>query len=196
MPPPKAHASRSACSRSIPRRSANGTRTACPQVNPWSKSAAAASTTSGMTDSESAIRRVDRIAPDGGTPRAPLPCWAGDHAMPWKTTTDRAKKDLAEGKRPTTAAGEFVKEEMEHIRRGKHGARSTKQAIAIGLSKARREGIPLKPPQQGKTSASTRRKAEQDYEVGQHKRKPRASSRRRSRVREEVMKREPRSAAS
>lgn len=116
--------------------------------------------------------------------------------MPWKTTVEHAKEDLREGKAPTTAAGEFVKEEMEHIRRGKHGAANTKQAIAIGLSKARRAGVPLKPPKKGKTSASTRRKAERDYEAGQGKRKPRAGSAKRSRVREEVLKREPRSAAS
>jgi hypothetical protein len=63
--------------------------------------------------------------------------------MPWKTTMRRAKEDLREGKSPTTAAGEFVKEEMEHIRRGKHGARSPKQAIAIGLSKARQKGAKI-----------------------------------------------------
>jgi hypothetical protein len=67
-----------------------------------------------------------------------------------KTTVERAKKDLREGKSPTTAAGEFVHEEIEHVRRGKHGARSPKQAIAIGLSKARRAGVPLPPPAKGK----------------------------------------------
>ena len=66
--------------------------------------------------------------------------------MPEKETVERAKKDLREGKKPTTAAGEFVREEMEHIREGKHGARSTKQAIAIGLSKARRAGVKLPSP--------------------------------------------------
>ncbi len=79
--------------------------------------------------------------------------------MPEKQTIERAKQDLREGKRPTTAAGEFVREEMEHIREGKHGARSTKQAIAIGLSKARRAGIPLSPPRRGETSEKTRRSA-------------------------------------
>ncbi len=79
--------------------------------------------------------------------------------MPEKQTIERAKQDLREGKRPTTAAGEFVREEMEHIREGKHGARSTKQAIAIGLSKARRAGIPLSPPRRGQTSEKTRRSA-------------------------------------
>ncbi len=115
--------------------------------------------------------------------------------MPWKTTVEHAKEDLREGKAPTTAAGEFVKEEMEHIRRGKHGAANTKQAIAIGLSKARRAGIKLKPPTRSKTSESTRRKAERDYEAGEGKRNPRSSAKG-SRGREEVLKREPRSAAS
>ncbi len=116
--------------------------------------------------------------------------------MPWKTTMDRARKDLKEGKRPTTAAGEFVKEEMEHVRRGKHGARSTKQAIAIGLSKARRAGVPLPPPGKGRTSERTRRSAQAAYEVGQGQRKPRAPSRRRGRAVERALKREPRSSAS
>src|SRR5215468_2057343 len=100
--------------------------------------------------------------------------------MPEKQTVRKAKKDLREGKSPTTAAGEFVHEETEHIRRGKHGARSTKQAIAIGLSKARRAGVPLKPPGRGQTTERTRRSAEAAYEVGQGKRKPRTTSRRRA----------------
>lgn len=70
--------------------------------------------------------------------------------MPWKTALDRAKKDLRAGKAPTTAAGEFVREELEHVRRGKHGARSSRQAVAIGLSKARRAGVPLPPPRRRK----------------------------------------------
>ena len=76
--------------------------------------------------------------------------------MPDRTTVKKAKEDLREGKSPSTAAGEFVHEEMDHIRHGKHGARSTKQAIAIGLSKARRAGVPLKPPKKGRTSRRTR----------------------------------------
>ena len=72
--------------------------------------------------------------------------------MPEKRPMDRAQEDLREGKEPSTAAGEFVREEMHHIREGKHGARSTKQAIAIGLTKARRAGDPLKPPGEGQTS--------------------------------------------
>jgi hypothetical protein len=66
--------------------------------------------------------------------------------MPEKATKQRAKGDLREGKSPSTAAGEFVREKIDHVREGKHGARSPQQAIAIGLSKARRAGIPLKPP--------------------------------------------------
>jgi hypothetical protein len=73
--------------------------------------------------------------------------------MPEKETLRRARKDKAEGKAPSTQAGEFVREEIEHIREGKHGARSTKQVIAIGLSKARRSGVKL-PPQKGTASAS------------------------------------------
>src|SRR5882672_10626307 len=104
--------------------------------------------------------------------------------MPEKETVQRAKKDLREGKSPTTAAGEFVREEMEHIREGKHGARSTKQAIAIGLSKARRAGVPLKPSAKGA------------YEIGQGRRKPRRPSARRSRAVLAALKREGRKAAS
>src|SRR5690348_9388273 len=84
--------------------------------------------------------------------------------MPEKATLERARRDKRQGKAPTTQAGEFVREEMEHIREGKHGARSTKQAIAIGLSKARRSGVDLKPPRTG--SSRTKRKAERDYELG------------------------------
>jgi hypothetical protein len=90
--------------------------------------------------------------------------------MPWKTTIKKARADLRAGKSASTAAGEFVREEMEHIRRGKHGARSPEQAIAIGLSKARRAGVPLKPPKKGQAKKSTRQSAERDYEVGQGRR--------------------------
>lgn len=114
--------------------------------------------------------------------------------MPEKSTVQHAKKDLREGKSPTTAAGEFVHEEIEHVRQGKHGARSPQQAIAIGLSKARRAGIPLKPPARGKAKESTRKSAERDYRKGQTDRgKPRRKS---SRARVAVLKREPRSTAS
>jgi hypothetical protein len=115
--------------------------------------------------------------------------------MPEKQTLRRAREDAREGKSPTTQAGEFVREEVHHIREGKHGARSTKQAIAIGLSKARRAGVKLKPPRRGKASARTRKKAEQDYSRGQsHSR--RKTSTRRSRARRQALKREGRSAAS
>ncbi|HEY1905790.1 MAG TPA: DUF6496 domain-containing protein [Myxococcaceae bacterium] len=116
--------------------------------------------------------------------------------MPEKRTVEKAKEDLREGKSPTTAAGEFVHEEMDHIREGKHGARSTKQAIAIGLSKARRAGVPLKPPRKGSTSRRTRRSAQRAYEVGQKKRKPRSPSKRRSRATSRALRREGRRAAS
>ena len=79
--------------------------------------------------------------------------------MPEKETIERAQRDKREGKAPTTQAGEFIREEMHHIREGKHGARSTKQAIAIGLSKARRAGVDLPPPKQGQASARTRARA-------------------------------------
>ena len=87
--------------------------------------------------------------------------------MPEKETLQRAREDAREGKSPSTQAGEFVREEIDHIREGKHGATSAKQAIAIGLSKARRAGVKLPPPKAGKTSAETRKKAERDYEKGQ-----------------------------
>jgi hypothetical protein len=93
--------------------------------------------------------------------------------MPNKSTVEAAKKDLREGKSASTAAGEFVHEEIEHVREGKHGARSPQQAIAIGLSKARRAGVPLKPPAPGKTSAATRKRSEHDYEKGQSEPKTR-----------------------
>ena len=86
--------------------------------------------------------------------------------MPDKETIERAKKDKAEGKSPSTQAGEFVHEEIEHIREGKHGARSTKQAIAIGLSKARRAGVDLPPPKKGKYSDETREQAIRELEIG------------------------------
>jgi len=82
--------------------------------------------------------------------------------MPEKKTVERARKAKREGKAPTTQAGEFVREEMEHIREGKHGARSTKQAIAIGLSKARRAGVKLAAPKKGKASQRTRKQAQRD----------------------------------
>jgi hypothetical protein len=112
--------------------------------------------------------------------------------MPEKQAMERAKKDLRRGKRPSTAAGEFVREEIEHIRGGKHGARSAQQAIAIGLSKARRAGVPLAPPPKGRAKASTRRKAEKDLAAGRHH----TTSRKRSRAVTGALRREPSRAAS
>jgi hypothetical protein len=114
--------------------------------------------------------------------------------MPEKETVERARKAQQKGKSGSTQAGEFVREEMHHIREGKHGARSTKQAIAIGLWKARRAGVDLPPPEKGTVSEKTRRSAKRAYQAGQ-RRKPKAS-RRRSRATELALKREPRNAAS
>jgi len=114
--------------------------------------------------------------------------------MPWKTTLKRAKKDKEEGKAPSTQAGEFVHEEMEHIRRGKHGARNTKQAIAIGLSKARRAGVKLAAPKAGTTSSRTRKQAKRDLAKAAHGQVK--TSHKRSVAREGALKREPHSAAS
>ena len=87
--------------------------------------------------------------------------------MPEQKTLKRVKKDKREGKAPSTQAGEFIREEMHHIREGVHGARSTKQAIAIGLSKARRAGVDLPPPEKGTVSEKTRKNAQRAYEEGQ-----------------------------
>jgi hypothetical protein len=115
--------------------------------------------------------------------------------MPEKKTLERARKAKREGKSPTTQAGEFVREEIEHVREGKHGARSTKQAIAIGLSKARRAGVKLKPPRKGQTSERTRQSAERAYRAGQS-RQPKRPSPRRSRATLRALKHEPRSTVS
>lgn len=114
--------------------------------------------------------------------------------MPEKQTVERASDAKRKGKSASTQAGEFVREEMHHIREGKHGARSTKQAIAIGLSKARRAGVNLPPPEKGTVSETTRRNAKRAYHAGR-RRKPK-TSRRRSRASELALKREPRNAAS
>lgn len=115
--------------------------------------------------------------------------------MPEKKTTERARKAAREGKAPTTQAGEFVREEIEHVREGKHGARSPKQAIAIGLSKARRAGVPLAPPKKGRASEATRKQAERDVEKGQSGRKQ-APSKKRSAAAAKALKREPRGTTS
>jgi hypothetical protein len=115
--------------------------------------------------------------------------------MPERMTLQRARRKQHEGKRPTTQAGEFVREEIEHIREGKHGARSTQQAIAIGLSKARRAGVKLPPPKKGKASGSARAKAAQDYEKGQAGRRTKTAPRQ-SRATLAALRREGRGAAS
>src|SRR5438105_15593994 len=106
--------------------------------------------------------------------------------MPEKETIQRARRDKAQGKSPSTQAGEFVREEVHHVREGKHGARSPKQAIAIGLSKARRAGVKLQPPRVGRASTETRRKAERDVARG---RKPHSAAPKRSRATKGALKR-------
>jgi hypothetical protein len=108
---------------------------------------------------------------------------------------ERARRDAAEGKSASTQAGEFVKEEIDHVREGKHGARSAKQAIAIGLSKARRLGVDLPPPGKGTTSNATRRQAIRDVKKGGSSPKP-PVSRTRSRATSKALRREGRSAAT
>ena len=116
--------------------------------------------------------------------------------MPEKRTIQRARKDKRQGKAASTQAGEFVREEIDHIREGQHGARSTKQAIAIGLSMARRAGVNLKPPKKGMTSEKTRKGAARSYARG-HGAPARAKpSAKRSRASLQALKREGRAAAS
>lgn len=115
--------------------------------------------------------------------------------MPRKETIEKAREDAREGKSPSTQAGEFVREEIDRIRSGEHGARSPQQAIAIGLSEARRAGVDLPPPKRGTTKKSARKSAEYAYDVGQGKRKPHRRPRI-SRAVKQVLKREPRSSAS
>src|SRR5207249_862720 len=112
---------------------------------------------------------------------------------PDKETIRKAQRDKRKGKSPSTQAGEFVHAELDKIRKGEHGARSAKQAIAIGLSEARRAGVDLKPPSKGKASEKTRRSAESAYEKGQ---KHEPVSRTRSRARQKALKKEPTSSAS
>src|SRR5678809_722725 len=115
--------------------------------------------------------------------------------MPEKETLERARKDKREGKAASTQAGEFVREEMEHIREGKHGAQSTKQAVAIGLSKARRAGVKLPPPRKGQVSKETREQAKRDVKIGRKTAKKKTSAKR-SRAALNKLKREGRSAVS
>jgi len=115
--------------------------------------------------------------------------------MPERETLERAKQDKREGKAASTQAGEFVHEEIEHIREGKHGARSTKQAIAIGLSKARRAGVNLPPPKKGQTSKQTRERAERDIDQGRSGSRKKPATKR-SRATSRALKLEGHSAAS
>jgi len=112
--------------------------------------------------------------------------------MPEQQTLKRARQDAREGKSPSTQAGEFVKEEMDHIREGKHGARSAKQAIAIGLSKARRAGVKLPAPEPGQAGAATRKQARRDLQHASSS----STSVKRSRATLQALKKEGRSAAS
>src|SRR5437870_636030 len=113
--------------------------------------------------------------------------------MPEKETIERAREDAREGKAPTTQAGEFVREEIHHVREGKHGARSPEQAIAIGLSKARRAGVKLPPPPKGKARKKTRQSAKRALKRGRSAKRP---SRTRARAIRRALKREGRKAAS
>jgi hypothetical protein len=115
--------------------------------------------------------------------------------MPDKKTIERPRRDKREGKSATTQAGEFVRAQIDRIRRGFHGARSSKQAIAIGLSEARRAGVDLPPPAKGKTKSSTRKSAKYAYEAGQGRRKTKRRPRV-SRAVTSVLKHEPRSTVS
>ncbi|HKU95655.1 MAG TPA: DUF6496 domain-containing protein [Vineibacter sp.] len=115
--------------------------------------------------------------------------------MPDKRTIEKARRDKRRGKSATTQAGEFVREEVHKIRRGAHGARSTRQAVAIGLSEARRAGVDLPPPKRGRTKSRTRRSASYAYAVGQGRRTPKRRPRV-ARAVKKVLKGEPRTAAS
>ncbi|SAK63801.1 hypothetical protein AWB80_02924 [Caballeronia pedi] len=118
--------------------------------------------------------------------------------MPEKKTLERAAKAKRAGKSPSTQAGEFVKEQIDHIREGKHGAKSAKQAVAIGLSEARRSGVKMKPPKKGTTSEATRKKAAQDTKAAHRtKKSPSTESKaKRSAASTRVLKRESTKAAS
>jgi hypothetical protein len=115
--------------------------------------------------------------------------------MPLKRTVAKARRDKRQGKSATTQAGEFVHEEIDKIRHGEHGARSTKQAIAIGLSEARRAGVDLPPPKRGQVTERTRKGAEYAYEAGQGRRKPKRRPRV-SRAVTKALKREPHNTVS
>jgi Family of unknown function (DUF6496) len=114
--------------------------------------------------------------------------------MPEEDVIERAHRDAAEGKSPSTQAGEFVREEIEHVREGKHGARSPQQAIAIGLSKARRAGINLPAPKKGRSSSKLRRQAQRDLSKGRSRN--RKSSAKRSRATSNALRRESKNSVS
>jgi hypothetical protein len=116
--------------------------------------------------------------------------------MPEAKTIERARRDKRQGKSASTQAGEFVKEEVRHIREGKHGARSAKQAIAIGLSKARRAGVDLPPPKKGAVSEKTRKSAERAWRRGQGASSEREPSTKRSRAIHRALEREDTAAAT
>jgi hypothetical protein len=113
--------------------------------------------------------------------------------MPERKTIERARRDKRRGLSAGSQAGEFVREEIHHVREGRHGARSARQAIAIGLSKARRAGVKVPVPKKGEASAATRRKARQDNAAGRH---PHAAAPKRARAVRKALQREPNSAAS
>src|ERR1700751_3055385 len=117
-------------------------------------------------------------------------------SMPNRKRVQRAQRDKAEGKSPSTQAGEFVREEIHHVREGNHGASSPQQAIAIGLSKARRAGVAVKPPARGSTSERTRRKAERESARGHGAPASRGGSARRRAATSRALKREPQGSAS
>src|SRR5438046_2857189 len=110
--------------------------------------------------------RCNLAGPNVASSQRAARIFQGEMTMPEKETLERARKDAREGKSASTQAGEFVREEMHHVREGKHGARSTKQAIAIGLSKARRAGVRLRPPLKGTASKRTRTQAARDTAKG------------------------------
>jgi hypothetical protein len=116
--------------------------------------------------------------------------------MPERKPLQRAMQDKREGKAPSTQAGEFIREEIDHIRAGKHGARSSRQAIAIGLSKARRAGVDLPAPKASASSEQTRKRAARDYARGHGAPPRRARSARRSAATHTALEREGAEAAS
>src|SRR5688572_18801192 len=116
--------------------------------------------------------------------------------MPKKETVERARRAKRKGKSPSTQAGAFVEEEIEDIREGKHGARSAKQAIAIGLSKARRAGVDLPPPRRGEASEKTRESAKSAYRLGQGGKPKRKTTAKRRQASAEALQREGTAAAS